>query len=233
MGRKRPGRIGLAAAAALLLGACSSGGDGPDNTRADAVALVADTGRNMREAGTLRLAGSGTDDEGRATTMDLCVTAEQNLTGTLRQDGDTVTLVRVGPSMYIKAAPGYWGLPGPDNPAYARMEGKYVKVPVTESDRNNFWNVRDLGKLFDGRTDDVTRGPAETIDGTRVVPLTRTTDTGGTVSVYVPARGTPYVVLVRTRDGAETSDLRVRRTDDPCAPAEPPAGEVVLAEDVG
>ena len=121
--------------------------------------------------------------------------------GTLTLSGNEIKLVRVGDAAYFSGSPEFYKTLGGGDAAANLLQGRWIKIPSTDSRFASFEQFTDKGKLFSSMLQaegTVTKSGVRTYNGQKVVVL-RDSDGGG--DLYIAASGKPYpVAIVSTGD---------------------------------
>ena len=121
--------------------------------------------------------------------------------GTLTLSGNDIKLVRVGDAAYFSGSPEFYKTLGGGDAAANLLQGRWIKIPSTDSRFASFEQFTDKGKLFSSMLQaegTVTKSGVRTYNGQKVVVL-RDSDGGG--HLYIAASGKPYpVAIVSTGD---------------------------------
>ncbi|MGW1990683.1 hypothetical protein [Embleya sp. NPDC001921] len=219
------------AAAALALGGLTACGEDElkSNAGTDAKALADESLALLKQVDDFKMTGTGKDTEDNTSMeWDICIRKGADLVGNMKMDGSPVEMIKVGNDLYMKADAAFWsktmgGEEGGPSEMGKLMAGKYMKTPADDED-----GPFDPTDFFDGSTDGVTKGEAVKIDGRKLIPLAKKDEDGVTTTLFVPEKGKPYPVLVKTDDGS--AEMRFSKGKNKCEPAVPPADQVVDAE---
>ncbi|MFI6587350.1 hypothetical protein [Embleya sp. NPDC050493] len=179
----------------------------------------------------VRMVGGG-DNTGKRQELDVCL-RNTDMKGTMKVDGAPVDVVQVGTVVYMKAEADFWtGTVGPDNPQAAELgmllAGKYVKYS-TRGEGAEGGTFGNMSNIFDGSGDGVAKDSVVTIDGRKLVPLSKKNARGNTVTLHVPERGEPFPILV-TVSGSVRMKMTLARGGEKCVPVVPPADQVIDPE---
>ncbi|NUS56140.1 MAG: hypothetical protein HOV66_14970 [Streptomycetaceae bacterium] len=218
----------LAAAASvtvLALSALTACGDSDekDNSKTDAKALGDQATAAMKEKSTVKVSGTGTDEDGKKMTMDACADIKTKaVKGSMTMDGRKVDIVQVGGMQYMKADAAFWASQsGNENNPKAldavtkAGSDKWVK---SEADKDD-----DFADFFDGKTDGLTKGEVTTFNGKKAIPLSRSED-GTKKTYYVAAKGTPFILgktETSENGGTDNQESKFSVTGDKCEPKAP------------
>ncbi|MGC0417133.1 hypothetical protein [Embleya sp. AB8] len=218
----------VSAVVALAVGGLAGCNDDSEKSNAskDAKALAGDALDLLRKADDVRVIGGG-DNEGKKQDVDLCLRGADSQ-GTMKIDGSAVDVIEIGPVMYMKGNAAFWIKtmpPAPNANAMGKLiEGKYVKISYDDDPESGPGST--LGSLFEGSPDGVSKGEVVTIDGKKLIPLSKTNKSGNLVTVHVPERGRPFPTLVKVT-GKTNLTMKFSRSGKKCTPAVPPADQVI------
>ena len=122
--------------------------------------------------------------------------------GTLTLSGNEIKLVRVGDAAYFSGSPEFYKTLGGGDAAANLLQGRWIKIPSTDSRFASFEQFTDKGKLFASMLQaegTVTKSGVRTYNGQKVVVLRDSGGSGG--DLYIAASGKPYpVAIVSTGD---------------------------------
>jgi hypothetical protein len=235
--------LAVAAASAVLTG-CGGDDDAADAPIVRPAATTADSGplagqsadqvlsearEAMKSAGAVIIDAHLTDDNGQELRFTSAVAGTGKCASVIHEGPDSVQLIGIGETYYLKGDAQYWRDAAGDVPAQT-FAGKWAKLPAKAAD--SFDGMCRVDPLVDiGDVGPVTRGAATTKYGASVVPLRRRDDDGTVDTAYVAATGTPYVLGLANTD----VDAYVRFTGFGKAVkiSAPPAGETVDLSSVG
>ncbi|MGH4029846.1 hypothetical protein ACQB60_13015 [Actinomycetota bacterium Odt1-20B] len=255
--------LGLAAVAAFGLTACGSdsgdsGGSGSDKTsqapgskkpgpaKEPFAGLsgkqISDKAEEAtKSASSLRIKGSGPNDDGGRITMDLALDRQGRCAGTIGMaDQGSADLVRTGSTLYMKydedfvRALGKTGSKAETDAMVQMLAGRWVKMNAKSPDAKEFDELCDLDNMLSDLTDGdddgdksvIRRGKATTLDGTPAFTLD-SKDKDGHGTLYIATEGKPYLLKA---DGVDKKNkpLEMTFTDyDKPVRANPPAGKVL------
>lgn len=197
--RRPPVTIAVAAAGLLLLAAC--GGEdrnGMEDLEPDAILEEVQTA--VDAATSVHVVGS-VDDGTSELGLDLRLTAEGGATGTVTNQGQTITVLAVDGSSWFSADEEFWAdQAGPE--LAAQLADKYVEIPAEDSSFSSFtdWDAfwEDLldpeGEVEKGETTEVDGQPAlELIDNEG--------DDAGNGVLLIALEGEPLPLSVEVSDG--------------------------------
>lgn len=210
-GRRTAAALALLAAAPLLGGCLGRGGADPDAGTNGVAKLPARTieqkaGAAAQAAPTVRISGTVVSG-GQTYRLDMRLRADGGV-GEVTAKGATFQLLRVGGDLYLKAGADFYGT-GDDKDskaAAAKLNGKYVKVPVGDPAYQRFSGFTDkkvlLADLFvlDGTLE---VGARRTVGTTKTIELT---GSGGGI-LDVSLQGSPYPLRYQRAGNAGTLAL--------------------------
>ncbi|WP_143200458.1 hypothetical protein [Kitasatospora sp. CB01950] len=210
-----PGAAGTRAAGTTT---AASSAPGPDNGAAaqQPAEILQRSAQALRDARSVRAVGTVAGG-GAPITMDLRLDLDGNCTGTLSEsDVGGLQVVKAGQQLWIKPDQAFWQNHGGSAMADA-VGDRYLKTTSDDPDFGEVTGLCDLGSLADqlGAADDLTKGATSTVQGRPAVALSRTTDGGTTVTLYVATDGQP--VPLRLEQEAGTVDFSEFGTPVPSA----------------
>jgi hypothetical protein len=157
-------------------------------------------------------------------------------TGSLTSNGQTIELLRVGETVYLKGSEAFWRSIGGGSAAEL-LKGRYLKVPASTPDFAELAGFTNLTKNAEDLLSpdgEVTKGERKTIRGVEAIGLNDSSKEGGTL--YIAVRGEPYPLQVVPRKDAksdETGSLDFYDYGVPVKVSAPPADQVVDASKLG
>jgi hypothetical protein len=184
-----------AAAAAILVASCGSGGptSSADNGESSKAAsqILQDVASAYRSAKSVHLAGS-VNSSGQTYTVDMKIVAGGTVSGNIAFQGVTADVVIVGGKTYIKGKSLFAQFAGPA--AAATIGDNWVAVPASAAAEitGGFATLTDFNQLADQLktpSGTVTKGASTTILGQPVITLR-----DDKATLYVAASGKPYPV---------------------------------------
>jgi hypothetical protein len=116
--------------------------------------------------------------------------------GTLTLSGNDIKLVRVGDAAYVSGSPEFYKMVGGGDAAVSLLQGRWIKVPSSDSRFASFEQFTDKGKLFSSMLKaegTVTKAGVRTYNGQKVIVLR---DSKGGGDLYIAASGKPYPVAI-------------------------------------
>lgn len=167
-------------------------------------------------------------DSGDVIKLDMRYVAGKGAVGTLTNNGQTVNLLRIGTSAYLKGDAAFWTALA--NAEVAKIVAdKYVKVPSTSKDFADFSDFTDLNSLIATLKADgvITKVPGKTVSGVATVGLKDDDPTNGGV-LYIANVGKPYPLLIEPTKPETTGEgVTFDEWDKPTTLTEPPAAQVL------
>lgn len=173
-------------------------------------------------------------DNGDVLTLDMRYVAGKGAVGTLTNNGQTVNLLRIGTSAYLKGDAAFWTALA--NAEVAKIvANKYVKVPATSKDFSDFAEFTDLGSLIATLKADgtISKIPGKPVSGVATVGLKDDDPENGGV-LYIANVGKPYPLLIEPTKPATTGEgVAFDEWDRPTTLSEPPAAQVLDMSKLG
>jgi hypothetical protein len=247
----RPARVllvTLVVTAAALVAGCGSesGSGGGGSTSAPTATTPADNGvaalsakeilaraqDALGKAESVHIKGGGFS-EGEQFALDMRYGTE-GATGTLTANGQTIELLRVASTVYMKGSEAFWRSIGGAQAAEL-LKGRYLKVPSSTPDFAELASFTDLSKNAaellkpDG---EISKGERKTINGIEAIGLN--SSEGGTL--YIATRGEPYPLQVVPSGSSkrdESGSLEFLDYGKPVKVTAPSADEVVDVSKLG
>lgn len=164
--------------------------------------------------------------------LDISVSKSGNGLGSIRHDGQTVDLVRLGGTVYFKATRMFWAKNASARVA-ALFAGKWVSGPATSATMKNvggYFDVRSFLKRFFGKTRPrhlAERGTT-TFMGRRVAILRSHAATGSS-TIYVGASAPHFLYRIVKSGGSSHGSVTLFDYDKPVKP-ERPKGAITLVK---
>jgi hypothetical protein len=208
---------GLCAALVLLLAGCADEGtNGVSDLSVRAIEKKARAAADSADS--VRLSGTVVT-KGQAYRLEMRLQKSGGIGEVSTRDGDNFQLLRVDDTLYLKADSDFWiqqqkadggdGNAGKaDRAAAKQLEGKYVKVPETDSAYDKLSVFTRMRVLLDGlltMKGDRERGDDLTVEGVPTACVTADGGRGGTM--YVALDGKPYPLRMERGGGAGTVRL--------------------------
>jgi hypothetical protein len=255
----RPDRLFTAALAAVaLLAGCSPGpspsGGSPGTTSGShaaattsaattpaengiadlsAAEIAARAKDALRRADSVHIRGGGFT-EGEQFALDMRY-GRDGAVGSLTSNGQTIEVLRVGSTVYLKGSAAYWRSIG-GSPAAELLQGRYLKVPANTpsfAEVASFTDLEKTAEQFIATDADISKSDRKTIRGLDAIGLNDPAIGGGTL--YVALRGEPYPLQVAPNKGKtdETGSLDFFAYGAPVTLTSPPADQVVDLSKLG
>lgn len=171
--------------------------------------VLADSKSAAQAAKSVHLAGhvvSGGQNVG----IDLTIAGTEGSKGTMTLGGLGISLVRVGPKVYIRGTDAFWRHFG-GGAAVALLHGRWLSGSSTTGQLASIGDLTTLPKLFGQLTPNgttLTNKGVTTYRGRQVVELHDTAKNG---NLYVAATGKPYPVALVIPKGADRGNVTFDR----------------------
>jgi len=194
--------------------------------------ILAKATEALGQAGSVHVKGGGFT-EGQQFGLDMKY-GPDGANGSVTANGQTIELLRVGSTVYVKASEAFWRSTG-QAAAAELLKGRYLKVPASTPNFAELSSLTDLRKNAkellapDGT---VTKAERKTVRGVDAIGLK--SSKGGTL--YVAVRGEPYPLeVIPGADGKsdETGSLEFLDYGVPVTVTAPPAEQVVDVSKLG
>jgi hypothetical protein len=209
--------LGARAALAVLvvstaLVGCGSSSSGNGIASKSPTQIVAAAKAAADGAATVHVSGT-VRSEAKPLTIDMELVKGKGGRGRITLEGTSISLVRVGGSVYINGSQAFYRRIA--GAAAARLlQGKWLKAPENSGNFASLASLTDLAKLIDttlASHGKLARDASKTIDGQKVVAVTDVSQ-GGTL--YVAAAGTPFPIEI-VKDGGSGGKITFDRWDKP------------------
>jgi hypothetical protein len=202
-------RATIAIVVALLPAAvgCGSSSGGSSSSPAAAVdngesakapeQILSDVTDAVRGAQSVHMSGSVSSDSSDVG-FDVTLSADA-AKGTLTLSGNDIKLVRVGDAAYFSGSPEFYKMVGGGDAAVSLLQGRWIKVPSSDSRFASFEQFTDKGKLFSSMLQaegTISKAGVRTYNGQKVIVLR---DSKGDGDLYIAASGKPYPVAIVTK----------------------------------
>ncbi|MFG2499850.1 hypothetical protein ACGFSB_16750 [Streptomyces sp. NPDC048441] len=172
--------------------------------------------------------------KGDPVAMNLALDQDGNCAGTLRmaEGGGSLKLIKQGEKVWMKPDLAFWKaqLPGGQGEAAADIIGdRYLYGTTDDPMLRSIAETCDLNTIQkqvkgeSGGATDLKKGKPTKVDGTRVIPVTGRDD-GKKTTLYVAAKGTPYLVEATSVGAGTNSTLKLSDYDKP-VPSKTPSKE--------
>ena len=223
----------LATVSVLALTSCGGGSGGSSasakgngESAKPAAEILRDAGAAVAKATSVHLAGhvGGASEVG----LDLRL-GRAGGSGTVSTNGLVITVTRIGHAAYFTGSKAFYQ--HFTNAAAAQLlEGKWLKVPATDSRFAAFSRLTDmralLGQILKPNQGTVVKAGTRILHGVPVIGLLDKTHKG---TLYVSATGVPYPVEVVVTGGARPGRISFDHWDD-AVTLSPPAHSIDLAQ---
>ena len=234
------------AVAALTLGAgCGGSGSSapgagsPSPTPTDngivnlpATEIMSRTQAALKKVPSVRLKGNGVG-EGARFAIDLHV-SDTGGRGTITQNSQTLEILRIGTTVYIKADADFWRAQTGNAAAAELLKGKYLKGSTSDPKVAGLAALTELDKfvaeLFSTKKT-VTKGEKKTIRGVDAIGIVQAGKDGGTL--YVATRGEPYPLQITSNTPSEPATIDFLDYGKPVKLTAPPSDQVVDTSKLG
>lgn len=148
-------------------------------------------------------------------------------TGTFSTDGQPLTMIRIGHTVYLKGGAAFWADDGADDATVARLAGKYLKVDVDDdrfTDLTAFTDLKQAAYNFLQPDGAVGKGAKTTAGGTPAIEVIYKGKQGATLTVATIGKPYPLTIV------SDTDHLTFTGYTTPVTVARPPAAQVVDAD---
>ncbi len=216
--RHMPAAAGVLCAALVLPLAGCGADEGTNGVAGLSVGAIEKKARAAATAAeSVRLSGTVVS-KGQAYRLEMRLKKSGGVGEVSTRGGDNFQLLRVTDALYLKADSGFWiqqeqGKDGDapskaDRAAAKKLEGKYVKVPQSDSAYEQLSGFTRMRVLLDGlltMKGERERGDDSTVDGTPTAEVAADGGRGG--SMYVALTGPPFPLRMERGGGAGTVEL--------------------------
>jgi hypothetical protein len=190
----------------LALAACGGSSSNGESGK-PAQQIVQDAVKAAQSANSVRMSGS-IPGPSSSLSVDLRVAKPSSATGTIALEGNNVTIVRVGDTVYLNGDRGFWTrLLGAA--AGKRFAGRWLKASASASNVAGFARLTDINQFFKGAVQShgtLVKKGTKTFDRRQVIAIVDTGQGGGTL--YVAAQGKPYPVALLGGTAAAKGTIR-------------------------
>jgi hypothetical protein len=239
----------VAAAALGLVAGCGGSGTGASAPTTSPSASPTPTGNGiaslppaqiLARAKTALLAAPSVHLTGNVTSggqqlmLDLSSSGKDGGRGTISQSGQTIEVLRIGSTVYIKADADFWRAQTGNANAAQLLQGKYLKAPVSDPKMASIAELTQIDKYVSGLlspTGTLTKGQQKTIRGTEAIAVVISGKGGGTL--YVATNGQPYPLQITSSDPTEPGTIDFVEYGQPVALTPPPAEQVIDTSKLG
>jgi len=230
----------MAAAAVMALGAGCAGSDSvisgsgkPSPEPADngvsqlsARQILSRSQAALKKASSVHLKGRVVSD-GESFDIDLRM-SDRAGGGTMTQGGQTLQLLRIGRTVYIKADADFWRTQTGNAAAAQLLQGKYLKGTTSDPSVASMAAFTDADKFVAQLLSpqrNVTKGAKKAIRGREAVALIEPGKDGGTM--YIATRGEPYPLRLTSNTPSEPGAIDFLDYGASVSFEAPPADQVV------
>jgi len=227
----------LAAPAVALVGcgdsttpAASTTGSAPtttpatSNTSLSSADLLAATTTAVTAASSVHIDGTATSASStEAAALMLTATRNDEGEGTVQIAGNSLDVLVVGGTPYIKAAAAFWQSSGASGPIAATLGDKWITAPASGSSAGQLTGITqfvDMAKVVDpilAKFGTPTKAGTSTVDGVKVIKIT---DPAGN-TLYVPASGDPLPVRYVSTAKGKSGDVHYSKWSAPVTVSAP------------
>ncbi|MCZ0979894.1 hypothetical protein O1L60_15205 [Streptomyces diastatochromogenes] len=113
--------------------------------------------------------------------------------------------------------------------ALRQLRGRWVKSPASDPDSRDILALCDLETLlgkFQPGPSGIAQGAETTVGGRKALPLTAPDGNGGSTTVYVATKGTPYALKIVVKGGEEPGTIAFSHHGKPVEAKAPAAKDV-------
>jgi hypothetical protein len=168
----------------------------------------------MKSAKSVHMAGT-IIQSAKTITVDMTIYANSDVDGTFDESGSTVSIVKIGPTDYIKTTSGFYQAQGASAQVAGLMGGKWLKIPDSTAGLGSSFSLVGLASSITNSHDKVSAGKTSTVNGQAVVSVIAANN--GTL--YVATTGTAYPVEVTKGSSGTITFTQWDQAKTPTAPA--------------
>jgi hypothetical protein len=186
----------------------------------------------LQSAPSIRVKGSVVN-EGARLTIDLRA-SDKGGRATITQTGQTIEVLRIGTTVYVKADADFWRAQTRNTAAAELLKGKYLKGSTSDAKLASIAELTDMDKFVGTLLTPkgtVQKGPKKTVRGTEAIALDVSGQDGGTL--YVATRGQPYPLQIVSTTASEPGTIDFLDYGVPVPLTPPPAEQVVDTSKLG
>jgi hypothetical protein len=180
----------------------------------------------------VRVKGSVTS-EGTRLAIDLRSSSKGGR-ATITQRGQTIEVLRIGTTVYVKADADFWRAQTGNPAAVELLKGKYLKGSTSDPKLASIAELTDKDKFVTALLEPkgtVKKGPKKTLRGAEAITLVVSGEDGGTL--YVATRGQPYPLRITSSSGSEPGTVDFLEYGASVPLSAPPAEQVADTSKLG
>jgi hypothetical protein len=152
---------------------------------------------------------------GKTIKVDMTLYSNGDVDGTFDESGPTVSIIKIGPTDYIKTTSSFYESKGTSAQIAGLMGGKWIEIPDSSVGLGSTFSVVSLANSITKNHKTVSPGKTSTVNGQPVVSIVASD--GGVL--YVATTGTAYPVEVTKGSSGTISFTQWNQAKLPTAPA--------------
>jgi hypothetical protein len=194
--------------------------------------IVAAAVTNTQAASTLHMTGVGSDS-GKGVSFDLTLVRGQGCEGTLSMSKtDTFQIVYLGQTVWMKPGNAFYASLGSNKAALSLLQGKYIKVPATNSLIRNISTLCTMKGLLGGVAPASGGGYVKTTSTFGGQPAIKITQPGHPGYAFVSDTAKPVLLQV-SEPGASGGTITFAGYNVPATITPPPASQTIDGSELG
>ncbi|MEV8224807.1 hypothetical protein AB0P41_01800 [Streptomyces sp. NPDC079167] len=231
------GAVTLGGSVLVGCGEDSGGSSGSDKAAlsgksADEIAAAAV--KATRDAESVHIVGTS-QQQGQEMKLDFIVDNKDNCTGTLTGPEAEADVLQVGETTYVRGEKKFWenllkAQGAGSDQAVDKLAGKWVKSDPDEAGAEGMCDKQAVIAAMDSDKSErmgMKKGEQTEVNGKDALALTKKADDGEVITLYVAAKGEPYIMKAVSKGGENPSETTLTDYNKKVDAKEPPANEVV------
>lgn len=221
---------GLGTAGLVVALAACGGSEADAFAEGSAKDITAAAAEDMKNAESLRFAGTITTD-GQEITIDLALNTGGDCEGSVGLQGGTAEIIQLGDESWFRPDEAFWrAFAGPQADQILEIVGdKWVVAPPGESDFSSFCDLDEFLENFDDDSEDekLEKGEVEDVDGQEAIVIDAETEEGDKLTAWVATDDPHYVLKMQVDTGDEPGEITFSDFDEKLD-IQPPSDDEVI-----
>jgi hypothetical protein len=168
----------------------------------------------MKSANSVHMAGT-IIQAAKTIKVDMTIYSNGDVNGNFNENGPTVSIIKIGPTDYIKTTSGFYRAQGSSAQIAGLMGGKWIEIPDSSVGVGSSFSLLGLANSITQNHKTVSPGKTSTVNGQPVVSIVASNDG----ILYVATTGTAYPVEVTKGSSGTITFTQWNLAKIPTAPA--------------